>query len=355
MTVLFLFILSGLNAQAYQDEIPDYVLMGKTSNELRLMRNEIFARYGYIFQSEELTNYFSNKRWYRARYTNIDALLTDIDKKNIKLILDFENNANNVDYEIAYTDKSNSSIQKMLDKESGAPLLKITEVSYHQNFEMGFIKKVKEMTDIGAEGVPTVIYAETVDSSKPYWSTTKYFNDLIFYYDYYQAVSYGCCGAETYNEFYSYQSENPFLKSNERFFIVEVPNTSLKFFLAYCHSDNNYNEKIIANLSLSTVEGERSKIIFKAKTQTDFDDILPYFTPDVQLISHQPENIIRGDGIMDLWTKNSVNELNLISDFSIKVIFSGDSSGRKAICEIPIIKALFNGIVGDQVIVIDLK
>lgn len=35
--------------------------------ELSLMRNEVFARYGYIFKKEELREYFSDKTWYKPQ------------------------------------------------------------------------------------------------------------------------------------------------------------------------------------------------------------------------------------------------------------------------------------------------
>ncbi len=63
--------------------------------ELKIMRNEIFARYGYVFKTDEMSNYFNNIGWYRdiqkLDYNN-DAsnLLTDIEKKNIKLIQQYE-------------------------------------------------------------------------------------------------------------------------------------------------------------------------------------------------------------------------------------------------------------------------
>lgn len=38
-------------------------LAGKSLRELRLLRNEIFARHGYIFQSEDLQQHFSQQAW----------------------------------------------------------------------------------------------------------------------------------------------------------------------------------------------------------------------------------------------------------------------------------------------------
>jgi hypothetical protein len=63
-----------------------------TSTDLRLLRNEIFARHGYIFKSPELTDYFSKFEWYQPNLTadQIDKVLTGIDRFNISLIKSVE-------------------------------------------------------------------------------------------------------------------------------------------------------------------------------------------------------------------------------------------------------------------------
>jgi hypothetical protein len=58
--------------------------------ELRFLRNEIFARYGFIFNSVDLSEFFKGKSWYRPTYVDVTAYLTEIDKKNIALINSFE-------------------------------------------------------------------------------------------------------------------------------------------------------------------------------------------------------------------------------------------------------------------------
>lgn len=70
-----------------------YDLDGYTKADLRLMRNEIFAAHGYIFKSEDLQAHFGKMSWYRPRYDNVDNMLTDIEKVNIKLIKDAEKTA----------------------------------------------------------------------------------------------------------------------------------------------------------------------------------------------------------------------------------------------------------------------
>lgn len=59
--------------------------------ELKIMRNEIFARYGYKFKTNKMKKYFESKNWYKGEYDNVNNKLTDLEKINIELIKFFEN------------------------------------------------------------------------------------------------------------------------------------------------------------------------------------------------------------------------------------------------------------------------
>lgn len=65
-----------------------------TAENLRLLRNEIFARHGYIFKSQELTAYFSKFDWYNPKLTSdqVDNTLSETDRYNISLIKSLESN-----------------------------------------------------------------------------------------------------------------------------------------------------------------------------------------------------------------------------------------------------------------------
>jgi hypothetical protein len=63
---------------------------GLTSWDLKVMRNEIFARHGYIFKTDDMTAYFSQKSWYTPIYDDVTFLLTPIEKKNIAFIKRYE-------------------------------------------------------------------------------------------------------------------------------------------------------------------------------------------------------------------------------------------------------------------------
>ncbi len=63
---------------------------GLSISELRIMRNEIFARYGYTFRTKEMKAYFERQAGYISRFDNVDAFLSEIEKKNIELIKKYE-------------------------------------------------------------------------------------------------------------------------------------------------------------------------------------------------------------------------------------------------------------------------
>jgi len=61
-------------------------LRGMSKPELRILRNEIYARHGYIFKSQDLRDYFSAKDWYHPQYNDVSSLLNTIEKKNVAFI-----------------------------------------------------------------------------------------------------------------------------------------------------------------------------------------------------------------------------------------------------------------------------
>jgi YARHG domain len=65
-------------------------LKGKSKQELKLMRNEIFARHGYIFKSPELNDYFRKKPWYKAQHEDVNSLLSPEERQNVELIKKLE-------------------------------------------------------------------------------------------------------------------------------------------------------------------------------------------------------------------------------------------------------------------------
>ncbi len=59
-------------------------------SQLKAMRNEIFARHGYIFKTKAMSQYFSGQSWYKPLYKDVTSKLTDIEKHNVNLIKQYE-------------------------------------------------------------------------------------------------------------------------------------------------------------------------------------------------------------------------------------------------------------------------
>lgn len=65
---------------------------------LRLMRNEILARHGYVFEDEDLKEYFSKQPWYKPAKSNDGIELSFIEKLNVGLIENAESDPEHDSY-----------------------------------------------------------------------------------------------------------------------------------------------------------------------------------------------------------------------------------------------------------------
>lgn len=64
-----------------------------TKAQLRIARNEIYARYGWRFESADLAEHFAGKAWYAAGSYTDDISLSDVERANIDLITAMEETA----------------------------------------------------------------------------------------------------------------------------------------------------------------------------------------------------------------------------------------------------------------------
>jgi len=67
------------------------MLHGLSLNELRLLRNEIYARHGRQFQAPWLSQYFFSQPWYSPDENFKDEELSGFDKQNVETIVAYEN------------------------------------------------------------------------------------------------------------------------------------------------------------------------------------------------------------------------------------------------------------------------
>jgi hypothetical protein len=70
--------------------VTEAMLKGLSLHELRLLRNEVYARRGRQFRTEWLSQYFWSQPWYEAREDNKEPELSETEKKNIETIVAYE-------------------------------------------------------------------------------------------------------------------------------------------------------------------------------------------------------------------------------------------------------------------------
>jgi len=77
-----------------QERLTDSDLDPHTARELTIMRNEIYARHGRVFQDRELKSHFEAQDWYKANPSYRDTDLSEVELWNIRFILDFQKRKN---------------------------------------------------------------------------------------------------------------------------------------------------------------------------------------------------------------------------------------------------------------------
>lgn len=75
--------------------ITEAMLRGLSLHELRLLRNEIYARHGRIFVTMWLQQYFGSQPWYDPKEDFKDEQISGSDKTNIETIVAYENKLHN--------------------------------------------------------------------------------------------------------------------------------------------------------------------------------------------------------------------------------------------------------------------
>ena len=106
--------------EAEEDEFPDYIIpysdstfltnadiQGLTLQEINYAKNEIYARHGRGFKSQELRDYFASKSWYVEKYSpdDFDAhysanMLNKYEKTNAEFLSKIEFSMNPKGYEL---------------------------------------------------------------------------------------------------------------------------------------------------------------------------------------------------------------------------------------------------------------
>ena len=75
--------------------VTEYDLQGMSGRDLELMRNEIYARHGWVFRRPDLRRYFESQPWYRPNQDGlanrmVEAGLSGVERRNVQIIQEQE-------------------------------------------------------------------------------------------------------------------------------------------------------------------------------------------------------------------------------------------------------------------------
>lgn len=150
--------------ESHDKALDEEDLEGMSKEQLKLARNEIFARHGYWFSNEDLFRYFAFCSWYRPEKDKDSTGklgLKSVENKNVSLIQDFEKNppfsADGLNTKLNYTVKNDYfSVKLPAYWKSSCTVSKYeTWLCFHQTksvndyggslFEIGLVASMEEI------------------------------------------------------------------------------------------------------------------------------------------------------------------------------------------------------------------
>jgi hypothetical protein len=81
---------AGVFPEASTKPLTEKDVSNMYKNELRIMRNAIYARHGYSFKMKDMREHFDSEDWYMPLHTDIRKDLTPLEVKNAELIKRYE-------------------------------------------------------------------------------------------------------------------------------------------------------------------------------------------------------------------------------------------------------------------------
>lgn len=119
-------------------------LKGMSKQSLRLARNEIYARYGWLFEDRQLQNYFDKKIWYTTAEKVDDSVLSEIELANKKLILEAEEQAKDQKLPLKEYYSYLDGVQELVAKELGNISEFLSEIDAY-GFTLSFYEDVRDV------------------------------------------------------------------------------------------------------------------------------------------------------------------------------------------------------------------
>ena len=81
---------AGLYPEGSQRYLSEGDVAYLSKRDLKIMRNEIFARHGFIFKTNDMMEYFNRQSWYRPLNNDVTNYLSKLEAANVNFIKSYE-------------------------------------------------------------------------------------------------------------------------------------------------------------------------------------------------------------------------------------------------------------------------
>jgi len=198
----------------------NYNIVFLSLDKLRLLRNEYYARAGYVFHSQDLTDYFSVFDWYTPSTSNTDSInesFSDIYLNNISFIKKIESQLSSFEKRnellpstFIYKDSSffsyafNDTIFEFL-------LEKDFEITTYKMVNFTDLKYCTKVYDVSSKNKQLLRIIQGIDVD---------FNDVNLDYGnklFYKTSNTLCCGGPDISRYYNFNTDKLFLIYNDAF------------------------------------------------------------------------------------------------------------------------------------------
>ena len=187
-------------------------LEGLSDRELKLARNEIYARKGYIFNDPEMAEYFGKKEWYRPSVPAKDFdenVFSEYEYYKLQEILSEEERRSNERATLGKTDKLVAEIERFLNSTPANGFLRSTFSEPGPDVDLGHI--IYQLGSIGVD-TKTVVREMEKEGDSPFADVSNINSDKL------DELLYRLTGYGLYDKKWNV-SDLPYLKSIDTYYI----------------------------------------------------------------------------------------------------------------------------------------
>lgn len=197
--------------------------------------------------------------------------------------------------------------------------------------------RTETKVDVSAEGADRIIevtLSPLSNLSENLFATKQDCDELILESKYYKTIKYGCCAELNRIRLFDYQN-NEIIAGSDKVISVNIPNSSLGFYMAF--DDSSSNENMLGRVTISYGGGQIYHInLISGKPLSELT--CPVINPELSIISPHKQDRLYDENLYMLWSLDKVKTMSGISGVSVKINFPCDE--RIKPITIPIINGL---------------